>query len=236
MTLRLHETGIRRRWRRRNGLTVPTAEAMAEALQGIPAGMPWAWAALRVLPAVRGERIQVMDDIELEELGFTPASSYPAVRLPPGVDVTFAVEVDVLNVTVDQRQLDTWEMTVKQVLPAAMANLARVVGTWPGGAYDDRYEGVRVQMLEGWPSWASSLVLLPDQLTRLFGREEQLLIAPYQCNLISLPIDTDRDLAADLVDLFGVLNPASLLLGLPAFTLREGRLSTEELPGFEALP
>lgn len=29
---------------------------------------------------------------------------------------------------------------------------------------------------------------------------------------------------------------ASLLIGFPAFVLRDGRLSTEELPGFEALP
>lgn len=59
----------RRRWRKSNGLMVPTAEAVAEAMDTIPEGMPWAWAALRLLPAVRGERIQVMEDIELEELG-----------------------------------------------------------------------------------------------------------------------------------------------------------------------
>lgn len=234
--LRQHESGIRRRWRRRNGLTVPTAEAMADALQRIPRGMPWAWAALRVLPTVRGERLHVMDDIELEELGFVPASSFPAVRLPPGVDVTFAVDVEVLGVNVDQRQLDAWEMTAEQVLPAAMANLGRAVGSWPGSAYEDSYEGVRVRMLEGWPSWASSLVLLPDELKRIFGDEDQLLVAPYQCNLISLPIDVDRDVAADLVDMFGVINPASLLIGMPAFVLRDGLLSTEELPGLQTLP
>lgn len=211
---------------------MPTAEAMAEALQRIPRGMPWTWAALRVMPAVRGERIQVMDDLELEELGFAPASSFPAVHLPPGVDVTFAVEVEVLNVNVDQRQFDAWEMTPEQVLPAAMANLRRTVGTWDGKAYDDRHEGVSIRMLEGWPPWASSLVLLPDELKRILGDEDQLLIAPYQCNLISLPVDVDRDLAADIVDMFGLINPASLLIGMPAFVLRDGALSIEDLPGF----
>lgn len=234
MMLERPASRIRRRWRHKNGLTVPTAEAMADALQRVPAGMPWAWAALRVLPTVRGERVQVMEDIELEELGFVPASSYPSVALPPGVDVTFSIEVDVLGLNVDQRQLDAWEMTADQVLPAAIANLRRTVGSWQGRAYDDVYEGVPVRM-RGWPSWASSLLLLPDDLLRILGEEDQVLIAPYQCNLISLPVDVDRGVAADLVDLFGVINPASLLIGMPAFVLRDGRLSPEGLPGFESL-
>ena len=50
--------------------------------------------------------------------------------------------------------------------------------------------------------------------------------------LISLPIDVDRDIAADLVDLFGGLNPQSLLLGMPAFALRDGMLTVEALPRF----
>jgi len=198
--------------------------------------MPWAWAALRILPAVRGKRIQVMDDIELEELGFEPASSYPSVCLPPGIDVTFAVDVEVISVNVDQRQLDAWEMTAERVLPAAMANLGRAVGSWRGRAYDDEYEGVPLRLLEGWPQWASSLVLLPDQLARIFGHEDRLLVAPYQCNLISFPVDIDREVAADIVDMFGAINPTSLLIGMPAFVLRDGELSTEELPGFPDQP
>lgn len=236
MMLNLQDTRLRRRFRTKNGLTVPTAEAMADALQRVPRGMPWAWAALRVLPVVRGERLQVMDDIELEELGFEPAKSYPRMHLPPGVDVTFAVDVEVLTVTVDQRQLDAWEMTAEQVLPAAMANLRRAAGAWKGRAYEDSFQGVPVRMLEGWPAWASSLVLLPDDLQRIFGDQDQLLVAPYQCNLISLPGEVDRDLAADVVDVFGFINPSSLLIGMPAFVLRDGQLSTEELPGFEEMP
>lgn len=52
----------RRRWRSKNGLMVPTGEAVAEALQAIPTGMPWAWAALRVLPTVRGGLADLPDD------------------------------------------------------------------------------------------------------------------------------------------------------------------------------
>jgi hypothetical protein len=222
----------RRRWRMRNGLMVPTSEAVAEALETIPDDMPWAWAALRVLPAVRGERIQVIEDVELERLGFEPLGAFPTISMPPGIDVTFAIEVDVVQVTVRQQHLDAWRMTVEDVLPAAMANLRRAVGSWRGTAYQDTYEGTVVRLLEGWPQWATSLLVAPDMLTRLFGPADQLFVAPYQCNLISLPVDTDREVAADLVDLFGGLNPRSLLLGMPAFALRGGELQIEDLPGF----
>jgi hypothetical protein len=77
-------------------------------------------------------------------------------------------------------------------------------------------------------------MLLPDELLRNFGAHDQLFVAPYHCNLISLPVAIDRDDAADLVDLFGYLNPQSLLLGLPAFVLRGGELPVEELPGLDA--
>lgn len=226
----------RRRWRSSNGLMVPTSEAVAEALDDIPEGLPWAWAALRLLPAVRGERIQVIEDVERERLGFRPLETFPSLEMAPGVDVTFAVEVDVIQVTVTQANLDGWDRTLEQVAPAAIANLARAVGSWRGSVYEDESQGVPVRMMEGWPHWASSLVLDPGLLVRCFGPEDQLFIAPYQCNLISMPADVDRDFAADLVDLFGTLNPRSLLIGLPAFLLRDGALSVEPLPGYHDLP
>jgi hypothetical protein len=83
--------------------------------------------------------------------------------------------------------------------------------------------------------WASSLVLDAELLMQCFGREDQLLVAPYACNLISLPADIDLDIVADIVDMFGIINPSSLLIGLPAFVLRDGELTTTELPGLEAI-
>ncbi len=226
----------RRRWRNSNGLMVPTAEAVAEAMDGIPEGMPWAWAALRLLPAVRGERIQILEDVELERLGFRPLGDYPSLAMAPGLDVTFAVEVDVIEVTVSQANLDAWDRTLQQVAPVAMGNLARAVGSWRGTVYEDAYAGVPVRLMEGWPHWASSLLLDVDLLTQCFGTQDQLFVAPYRCNLMSMPEDVDRDVAADLVDLFGLLNPKSLLIGLPALVLRGGILTTEDLPGYSEIP
>jgi len=186
---------------------------------------------------IAGERIPYLADDDLEELGFQPASAFPTLTMPPGMEVTFSIEVKPALITVDQPQLDVWDMTLEHIGRAALANLRRVAGTWQGSVYEDRsYADTPARMLDGWPHWAVSLVLLPDELQRLFGSHDQLFVAPYQCNLVSLPIDVDRDVAADLVDLFGYLNPQSLLLGLPAFVLRHGELSVEELPGLEGDP
>ncbi len=225
-----------RRFRAKNGLVVPTAEAVAEALDEVPAEPPWAWAALRVMPTIPGDVVRVLEDIDLEELGFRPLTDFPTVHAEPGVDVAFAIEADVVQVRIQQADLDRWDMTPAAIMPAALANLRRAVGTWTGRVIDDGYQGVPVRSLEGWPPWAVSLLLLPDELRRLFGPNDQLFVAPYGCNLVGLPADVDRDLAADLVDMFGTINPRSLLRGLPAFVLRDGSLSTEELPGWPELP
>jgi hypothetical protein len=209
---------------------------VAEALEGVPTGTPWTWAALRVLPTIRGERVQILDGDELEELGFRPLSDFPTLEMDPGVAVAFAIDLDVAWITIDQQQLDLWEMTIDQVAVAAVANLRRLAGSWEGSVHIEDYGNVPVRTLEGWPYWASGLLLLPDELKRIFGAHDQLFVAPYMCNLVSLPGSVDRNVAADLVDIFGFINPRSLLLGLPAFLLRDGKLSTEDLPGFSDLP
>lgn len=225
-----------RRWRSRRGLLVPTGEAVAEALATIPPEVPWPWACFRVVPTIRGNCVPYFVDDELEEMGFQPATAFPTLDLSPGVAVTFAIEVDPVYVSITQEQLDRWEMTLKQVWRAAEVNIRRTVRAWDGGVYRDDYGDVTVSMLKGWPHWAASLVLLPDELQRIFGPQDQLFVAPYHCNLVSLPIDVDRDIAADVIDLFGYLNPQSLLLGLPSFALREGKLSIEELPDVQFEP
>ena len=158
------------------------------------------------------------------------------MHVEPGVDVAFAIEADVVHIRIDQTELDRWDKRVEELMPVALANLRRAVGTWNGNVIDDQYECFSVRTLEGWPHWAVSLLLLPDELQRIFGSADQLFVAPYACNLVALPVDVDRDVAADLVDMYGTINPRSLLRGLPAFVLRDGTLSIEELPGWPERP
>jgi hypothetical protein len=54
-----------RRFRAKNGLVVPTAEAVSEALDQVPPHAPWAWGALRVMPTIPGDIVRVFDDDEM---------------------------------------------------------------------------------------------------------------------------------------------------------------------------
>jgi hypothetical protein len=104
--------------------------------------MPWTWAALRVLPTVRGERVQIIDDDELEGLGFRPLSDFPTLTMDPGIEVAFALDLEVAWITIDQQQLDRWEMTIEQVAVAAVANLRRLAGSWAGSVQIEDYQKV----------------------------------------------------------------------------------------------
>jgi hypothetical protein len=67
---------------------VPTAEAVAEALATVPDDAPWTWAALRVLPVIRGDRLQVIEDLELDKMGFRPTSALPGFPDNPNFEAT----------------------------------------------------------------------------------------------------------------------------------------------------
>lgn len=78
-------------------------------------------------------------------------------------------------------------------------------------------------MVDGEVAWASSLLLVPDQLMRLFGSTNQVFGAPGRSLLISLPLRTPSEIVAHiLIDLeMGQTWP----LMLDPFVLLDGRLS-----------
>jgi hypothetical protein len=46
--------------------------------------------------------------------------------------------------------------------------------------------------------WASSLLLVPDELTRVFGAHDQVILAPGNGLLLSLPTDMPSDAIANI--------------------------------------
>lgn len=224
-----------RRWRVKDGVVIPTAEAMALDLERMPAGLPWEWASERLVAVVRGERIPVVDSVTLERAGFDVPEAYVTREMAPGVRVGFVVSCGVASLNVNQSMIDSWGVTIEDVTAHAMAGLLRQVRISRSVVEVDTSE-------EGWPPvssirgdawWASSLVLLPDELMRIYGEHDQIFAAPYSCLLLSVPIDTDLETVADIVDLYGYVNPTSLLIGLPAFVLRDRELSAQRLPEWE---
>ena len=74
---------------------------------------------------------------------------------------------------------------------------------------------------------ASTFVLLPAALERIFGTEPQLFIAPMRDLLVSLPANVDRGFAGWLHEEFAALDPNCLApIG---FDFRAGRVTLEPL-------
>lgn len=210
----------------------PTGEAIALDLARIPPDLTWEWASAHLVALVRGERIQVVDEETLERVGFELPEAYVSLEMPPGVRVTFSILVGVAGMTVGPSMIERWGVTIEDVAAHALAGLRRHVRMTSSRIHvDDTHpDGITVRSIRDGPWWASSLILLPDELMAIFGSHDQILAAPYSCHLVSVPIDTDLEVVADLLDLYGIVNPESTLVGLPAFVLQDGVLETRALP------
>jgi hypothetical protein len=72
------------------------------------------------------------------------------------------------------------------------------------------------------PSWVSSLLLVPEELKRLFGAHDQVFAAPGRGTLLSLPIDMPGSVAAEIVVDFE--RSESYPLCIDPFALCDGKL------------
>jgi hypothetical protein len=70
--------------------------------------------------------------------------------------------------------------------------------------------------------WASVLLLLPDQLARVFGDEPRLILAPMRDVIFGLPVDTDREFARWFMEELCALDMNAL--DVPPLTFAGGEL------------
>ena len=75
--------------------------------------------------------------------------------------------------------------------------------------------------------WASTTVLVPDAMERLFGRRPALFVAPSRDLLIGLPPDVDLEFATWLTESLEATNGDGL--HLEAFEWRDGMVSCRPL-------
>ena len=71
--------------------------------------------------------------------------------------------------------------------------------------------------------WASQLLLLPDQLVRVLGDRNGLILAPMRDLVISLPLDVEREFAHWLLEEFAEVDMNAL--DIPPLALVDGHLS-----------
>ena len=159
---------------------------MRRAAAKMPKPVPWSWAGPRVLPLLSGPR--------LDRPGEEMLHSVTGI----GCVIIFGLPLGPRFVFVDRDVAERWECTVAQVETAAMENLARLAAKLqPRDAPPGSLSGRIVRVLTDRP-WASSLILLPDELVRVFGHHDQVFVTPGSGTLLSLPVDMPTHAIADI--------------------------------------
>jgi hypothetical protein len=141
--------------------------------------------------------------------------------LPPGVSVGFGVDAGPAFMRISTTHLATWPIDVETLAARALANLRE--RTRRLDARDVRLgqiEGIEVDLFESGDGWASTTVLLPDAMGRLFGPGPNLFVAPWRDLLIRLPADVDLAFATWLTEELEAEDPNALRL--EAFEWRDG--------------
>jgi hypothetical protein len=200
-------------------LDVPTMDEVMSAIESFPLDSGWEEVQARVLPVFPRARPSTLD---MPEMLTTVVEA--------GVTIGYGIDLGRVFARVSREMVARWGISADALREAAMANLhceARTIG--PADVMrepsDDGYVISAIQPAGG---WGSTLVLLPDELARVFGSHSQVFIAPLRAVLLSFPAYVDRRTVAFFAEEFEALDPTHLCL--EGFVLRDGRVSIEALP------
>ena len=195
-----------------NGMVQATPEAVLRAMGGLPPDLEWASIAPNVIPILPRRR------------PLPPSAGEPfRVTLPPGIPTGFGIDIGPAFLVVGEGLLGTWPVGPADLVARALENLRdRMLPIRPRDLVRQGLDGVPVRVLQSGVGCASALLLVPDELQRIFGTGPQAFIAPMRDILISVPPDTDAAWLAWLNDEFAEMDPNGL--ALDAFRLEAGEL------------
>lgn len=160
-------------------------------------------------------------------------SSYPVdppalTVLPPGVTVGFGVDAGPAFMRISTTHVTHWPVDLGGLAERALDNLDRRASTADErDLLRDTIADVPVVVFQSRDGWASTTVLLPDQMDRLFGPRPALFVAPSRDLLIGLPADVDPEFATWLTEEFEAADPNALRL--EGFEWRDGTVRCRPL-------
>jgi hypothetical protein len=200
-----------------NGVVQATPEAVLRAMGGLPPDLEWEAMAPGVIPILPRRR------------PLPPQAGDPfRVTLPPGIPTGFGIDIGPAFLVVGEGLLASWPIGPADLVATALDNLRdRMRPIRARDLVRQPIDGVPIRVLQSGAGCASALVLLPDELQRIFGDGPQALIAPMRDILISVPADTDPAWLAWINDEFAEMDPNGL--ALDAFRLEGGDLRYESL-------
>jgi len=189
--------------------------AFRRAVRLMPKPVPWEWAAPRLIPLIAGPVIDPPDEQGVR------------VRSELGPMVEIGLDLGVSLTYVDTRVAERWECSPTQLMERALRNLGeRAARVSVDRVQTGVVSGRAIRVLQDRPRWASSLLLTPTELLRLFGEHDQVLAAPTAECLLSLPLDTPTATLADIVVDFERMSSRPLCLD--PFFIADGELRWAE--------
>lgn len=192
-------------------VTAPTAEVV-RAIESIDLGAPWSKVAPDLRLALPRRRPLPVDPAEL-----------PARDFAPGIRAVLALDIGPAMLFVSHEQLAGWDVPAEAAFEQALANVrARVAARRQFALVHERIADVPTLAFQSREGWASSLLLLPDELVRVLGDRNGLVLAPMRDLVLCLPLDAEREFAQYLLDEFAAVDMNAL--DLPPFALVDGHL------------
>jgi hypothetical protein len=206
-----------------NGMEQATPTAVVEALSRLPTDLGWESVADMVVPMFVRRRPFPFD---------VPAPV--RIVLPPGILTGFGVDIGPALMHIGEDTLARWPVSRDQLVDRALANLAEMTRrARPRDLQAESLDGIPVRIFQSGAGWAATLVLLRDELIRIFGSGSQRLIAPMRDLLISMPAWVEPDVVAWLAEELAAMDPNAL--ALESFLIADGDVSCVPLqPVLEA--
>lgn len=206
--------------------TAPVDEVIA-AVEAVDLKAPWR----KVAPNLR---------IALPRLRAMPPGieDLPTREFAPGINAGLGLDIGPAMLFVGDEQLKGWGVSADRAFDQALSNVkARVAARKQFALITETIADVPTIAFQSREGWASTLLLLPDELTRVLGERDGLLLAPMRDLIMLLPLDADPGVAVFLLEEFAEADMNAL--DLPIFVLLDGELMPTVAvrdPGVEAGP
>ncbi len=152
-----------------------------------------------------------------------PRDDLPRHVYPPGIETVLGLDIGPAMLFVPHEQLAKWEVSADEAFDRALDNVReQVAGRKQFALIHERIADVPTLAFQSRDGWASQLLLLPDELVRVIGDRNGLILAPMRDLVISLPLDVEREFAHWLLEEFAEVDMNAL--DIPPLALVDGQL------------
>jgi hypothetical protein len=196
-------------------VVVADVAAVMAAIEAVDPEAPWQDVARDLRPALPRRRALPPGTEDLPEQVY-----------PPGIRVVLGLDIGPAMLFVGHEQLASWGVGADHAFGRALANVrGRVARRRTFGLVYEPICGVPSLAFQSREGWASALLLMPDELCRVLGERDGLVVAPMRDLIIHLPPDADPLLAHLILAEFAAADMNAL--DLPPFRLIDGQLAIE---------